>query len=240
VFYTTLQKRNLELSTKRNFGVLMIERPSLGRVALSCACTALLLVSTGLIPLARSAPVAYSPPIEARVVGPDGMPLADALVVANWNIVGPWNGASRGQLALFEVTTGPDGKFSIPAWGPRSTTHGTVRAVDPTLRILKPGYRPRVIYNVEGWEQFDSAPIVIHFRLQGQDILLTPSGAPGDKDDVAAMDALSTSTITLCESFPCKLRDDLINRARQPGPVGAGASTGAPPLTPPTAGGATN
>lgn len=205
----------------------MIERPTLIRIALSCTGAALLLVSTGLIAPARSAPVAYSPPIEARVVGPDGAPLANALVVANWNIVGPWNGASRGQLALFQVTTGPDGKFSIPAWGPRSTMHGTVIAADPTLRIIKPGYRPRVIYNVEGLEKYDSAPVVIHFRLQGQDIVLTPSGAPGDKADVAAMDALSLSTIALCESFPCKLRDDLISRARQPGPVVSGASTSA-------------
>ena len=216
----------------------MSERPILGRVALSCAGTALLLVSTGLISPARSAPVAYSPPIEARVVGPGGVPLANALVVANWNIVGPWNGATRGQLALFEVTTVPDGKFSIPAWGPRWTTHGTVTAADPTLRIIKPGYRPRVIYNVDGLEKYDSAQIVIHFRLQGQDILLTPSGGPGDKADVVAMDALSLSTVALCESYPCKLKDDLMDRARQPGPVGAGASPGTLPLAPPMASGA--
>jgi hypothetical protein len=216
----------------------MIERPTLIRVALSCASAALLLVSTGLIAPARSAPVAYSPPIEARVVGPDHAPLANALVVANWNIVGPWNGASRGQLALFQVTTGPDGKFSIPAWGPRSTVHGTVIAADPTLRILKPGYRPRVIYNVEGLEKYDSAPVVIHFRLQGQDIVLTPSGAPGDKAEEAALDELRLSCIALCESYPCKLRDDIMDRARQPASAESGASTGGPPGTTPTAGGA--
>jgi hypothetical protein len=198
----------------------MSDRPMLVRVSLSCAGTALILVSTGLIATARSAPVAYSPAIEARVVGPGGVPLADALVVVNWNIVGPWNGASRGQLALFEVYTGPDGKFSIPAWGPRWTMYGTVTAVDPTLRIIKPGYRPRVIHNAEGLEQFKSAPIMIHFRLQGQDIPLAPSGVPSDETDAAALNALWDSTIVLCDSAPrpCKWREDLMNRARQPGP----------------------
>lgn len=198
------------------------------RLVLSCVGTALLWLSIGLLPSARSAPIVSSPAIEARVVGPDGAPLANALVVANWNIVGSWNGASRGQLALFQVYTGPDGKFNIPAWGPRWTMHGTVTAVDPTLRILKPGYRPRVIYNVEGLEKFDSAPIVIHFRLQGQDILLTPSGPPGNKEDVAALDELSRSTIALCDTSPCKLRDDLINRAHQTGPARTRTATIAP------------
>ena len=207
------------------------------RVALSCAGTAVFLLAAGLTPQAQSAPVAYSPPIDARVVGPDGAPVADALVVVNWNIVGPWNGASRGQLALFELSTGPDGRFSIPAWGPRYTMHGTVTAADPTLRIVKPGYRPRVIHNAEGLEMFDSAPTVIHFRLQGQDILLTPSGAPGDRADRDALDALWSSTIALCDFGlqPCKLRDDLMNLARQPGSVVAGPTTGPSPRTTPLA-----
>lgn len=192
----------------------MIKRVTLMRVVLSCAGATQFFFSPNLISSARSAPVASSPAIEARVIGPDGRPLANVLVVANWNIVGRWNGASRGQLALFEVHTGPDGKFNIPAWGPRWTTQGTVIAADPTLRIVKPGYRPRVILNVEGLESFDPAPLVTHFRLQGQDIVLIPSAPPDNEDDMAAINALWRSTIVLCNSYPCKLHDDLMKLAR--------------------------
>lgn len=189
----------------------MIKRPTIVRAALSCAA-ALLLVLNYLIPT-----VWYSPRIEARVVGPDGAPLANALVVANWNIKGPWNGASLGQLALAEVSTGPDGRFSIPAWGPRLTWRGTVNSVDPTLRIIKPGYQPRVIHNNE--MAYGPAAMVIRFRLQRQDISLTPFGGPGDAGDTAALNALSDSASVLCELAPppCPWREVLMNHARQPG-----------------------
>lgn len=71
--------------------------------------------------------------------------------------------------------------------------HGTVAAIYPTLRIIEPGYRLCVIHNSEGLEQFDSAPAVIHFRLQGQDILQTPSGASGDTTDAAALKRYGTA-----------------------------------------------
>jgi len=53
---------------------------------------------------------------------------------------------------------------------------------------------------------------------------------------VAALDALAISTIDLCNSYPCKMHDDLMNLARQLGPVGTGAAAGAPLETTPTGG----
>lgn len=172
------------------------------------AAVALLLALNQLIPT-----VWYSPRIEARVVGPDRAPLTNALVVANWNIMASWTGASLGQLALAEVSTGPDGRFSIPAWGPRLTLHGSVREEDPTLRIIKPGYQPRVIHNIDTGLN-NPAARVIRFRLQRQDIVLKPAGGAGDR---AAMEALLDSANVLCVPAPtrCPWGEALMNRARQ-------------------------
>lgn len=195
------------------------------RAGLACAgAVGLLLALNQLIPT-----VWYSPRIEARVVGPDGAPLANALVVANWNIVAPWTGALLGQLALAEVSTGPDGRFSIPAWGPRLTLHGSVHEEDPTLRIIKPGYQPRVIHNISGGLN-NPASRVIPFQLQGQDIVLKPAGGAGD---LAAMDALLYSANVLCVAAPTQCPWVEVLRARQrdgaaapdrpaPGPAPAG------------------
>lgn len=189
------------------------KRPTVRHAALvGAAAVALLVALNQLIPT-----VWYSPRIEARVVGPNGAPLANALVVANWNIVAPWTGASLGQLALAEVSTGPDGTFSIPAWGPRLTLHGSVTEEDPTLRIIKPGYQPRVIHNIVAGLN-NPAGRVIRFRLQGQDIVLQPAGGAGD---ATALENLLDSAAVLCGSAPppCPWREKLSSRARQPDPM---------------------
>ena len=114
-----------------------------------------------------------SPEIVARVVTPDGAPVAGAIVVANWNIEGPWNGASLGQLAIAEVVTDHNGTFRIPAWGPRSIPKGHIRIDEPTVRIFKPGFMPLIIKNYEG-VPMKAADYSIAFRLQNQTIELTP------------------------------------------------------------------
>jgi hypothetical protein len=198
------------------------ERPMAVRVALWCAAAvALPLVLNWLIPT-----VWYSPRLEARVVGPDGAPLANTLVVANWNIVGPWNGASLGQLVLAEVSTGPDGRFSIPAWGPRLTLRGSVYGVDPTLRIIKPGYQPRVIYNREGMGRHDSAAMVIRFRLEQQDIALLPAGGAGDE---AALDELRNNIFVLRGLAAPRLRTALDCLIRRQHKIDPGALRWTPP-----------
>ncbi len=114
-----------------------------------------------------------SPEIVARVATPDGTPVAGAIVVANWNIEGPWNGASLGQLAIAEVVTDQNGTFRIPAWGPRSIPKGHIRIDEPTVRIFKPGFMPLIIKNYEG-DPMKAADYSIAFRLQNQTIELTP------------------------------------------------------------------
>lgn len=114
-----------------------------------------------------------SPEIVARVATPDGTPVAGAIVVASWDIEGPWNGASLGQLAIAEVVTDQHGTFRIPAWGPRSIPKGHIRIDEPTVRIFKPGFVPLIIFNNEG-VPMKAADYTIAFRLQNQTIELTP------------------------------------------------------------------
>ncbi len=114
-----------------------------------------------------------SPEMVARVATPDGAPVAGAIVVANWNIEGPWNGASLGQLAIAEAVTDQNGTFRIPAWGPRSPAKGHIRIDEPTVRIFKLGFFPLIIYNYDGMPM-KAANSTIVFRLQNQTIELTP------------------------------------------------------------------
>jgi hypothetical protein len=142
----------------------------------------------------------YSPRIEARVTGPDGKPIAGALVVANWNIQGPWDGTSVGQLALAEVTTGSDGRFVIPSWGPRLHWRGAVEDGAPALRIFKPGFLPRVINNHDRVSR-GAADRIIDFSLQGKDIVLFVSSG-STQQYAPALNALIDSTAVLCGSGP--------------------------------------
>lgn len=122
----------------------------------------------------------YSPQIEARIVTPAGEPVAAAIVVASWNIQGPWNGASQGQLAIAEVTTDEDGRFRIPAWGPRMSSKGSIRIDEPAIRIFKPGFIPLVLKNYEGVPMQSAAPVIVS-RFQNTTITLLPSdGSPAD------------------------------------------------------------
>lgn len=115
----------------------------------------------------------YSPRIEARVAGPDGKPLAGAIVVASWTIEEWFSGAPLAQAALAEVVTDKDGRFRISAWGPRVVTGGSIRIDEPTVRVFHPGFVPAVIKNDEG-VPMKSADRIISFRLQNQTIALRP------------------------------------------------------------------
>lgn len=119
----------------------------------------------------------FSPQIDARVCTPAGEPVAGAIVVANWNIHGPLNGASQGQLALAEVISDDNGRFRIPAWGPRTSTKGGIRIDEPTIRIFKPGFVPLVLKNYEGVPMEAAASIIVS-RFQNATITLTPFNGP--------------------------------------------------------------
>ena len=84
--------------------------------------------------------------IDGRVVDEDtGAPIAGAIVLVNWQIKG-MEGYPQGQLGIFERVTDADGRFQIPAWGPKRPPMGTtVDASDPTVRVFKNGYEPLVV-----------------------------------------------------------------------------------------------
>lgn len=119
----------------------------------------------------------FSPQIEARISTPAGEPVAGAIVVASWNIQGPWNGASQGQLAIAEVISDEHGQFRIPAWGPRTSSKGGIRVDEPTIHIFKPGFIPLVLKNYEGVPMQSAAPIIVS-RFQNTTIKLSPFDGP--------------------------------------------------------------
>lgn len=113
----------------------------------------------------------YSPEMRARVVAPDGSPVAGAIVLASWNVEESFSGASLRQASIAEVVTDLDGWFQIRAWGPLLITSGSIRIDEPTVRIYKPGFVPRVLKNYEN-VPMSSAGLVIRFRFQDQTITL--------------------------------------------------------------------
>jgi uncharacterized GH25 family protein len=57
--------------------------------------------------------------INGRVVDAGtGTPIAGAVVLVNWQLKG-MEGFPQGQLAIFERVTDAQGRFEIPAWGPK-------------------------------------------------------------------------------------------------------------------------
>lgn len=84
--------------------------------------------------------------IEAQVVDAStGAPMADAIVLVNWQIKG-MEGYPMKQLAIFERVSDVHGRFQTPAWGPKRPPFFTmVDNSDPTVRIYKKGYEPLVI-----------------------------------------------------------------------------------------------
>lgn len=114
----------------------------------------------------------YSPEIRARVLTSDGVPIVGAIVVANWNIVGYFNGASMGQIAIAETVTDEDGAFNIPSWGPRYYLNGILSDKAPTVRIFKLGFEPLVVLNSVHMMYDLGASPYIKFRLQDQNLVL--------------------------------------------------------------------
>jgi hypothetical protein len=112
-------------------------RPSVRLVTSSIVCV--------LLGLSGCTKAWRSEAIDGRVVDEDtGAPIADAVVLVNWQIKG-MEGYPQGQLAIFERVIDAQGRFHIPAWGPKRPPVGTtVNATDPTVRVFKNGYEPLV------------------------------------------------------------------------------------------------
>jgi len=80
--------------------------------------------------------------IDARVVDSETkQPIAGALVVAMWTLVGGPGYSIKGVLKVEETTTDDMGRFQISAWGPIPRPDiGVLDVLDPEFVILKHGY----------------------------------------------------------------------------------------------------
>lgn len=98
-------------------------------------------------------PVYVAAPTSARVVDKEtGEPLADVIVVAHWELEPVWGeGSPRGQMEVLETVTGPDGRFTLPGWGPRlrRTPLGYLGGWAPALVLFRPGYSDALAVNSE-------------------------------------------------------------------------------------------
>ena len=96
-------------------------------------------------------PVYWAEEIRARVIDADTKaPLEGVIVAANWELRDPWIGPV-GQVAVMEAVTDKDGRFTIPAWGPRlrGSLTGRLTFSDPRLLFFKSGYVPHGVENKE-------------------------------------------------------------------------------------------
>ncbi|MFC4308092.1 hypothetical protein ACFPN2_03270 [Steroidobacter flavus] len=103
----------------------------------------------------------WSGPLEGQVIdATTRQPIADAIVVVNWQIKG-LEGFPGGQLAIFERVTDAQGRFETDRWGPRLGPGGmlSLQQVDPSapnVWIFKNGYEP---LRVLGFGQAHSHPV---------------------------------------------------------------------------------
>ena len=104
------------------------------------------------LPACSGHPAQYSAEaIEAWVVDAETKePLADVIVVANWQLyIGRIDGRHpSGQLMVMETVTDQGGHFSFPAWGPMRRPFNTfLDDRDPQILLFKPSYEFRGLSN---------------------------------------------------------------------------------------------
>jgi hypothetical protein len=100
-------------------------------------------------------PPAYSAKeIRATVVdGATGQPLEDVIVVARWVLKRMYGDGPH--LHIAETVTDRDGKFLIPAWGPKSRPALMgLSNESPRLLLFKHGYVPEKLPSGESKEEF--------------------------------------------------------------------------------------
>ena len=104
-----------------------------------------LLLSLALLclPTSASAFIYYANAIEARVIDSQtGGPVQGAIVTANWQLEGGFeSGIAVDQLKILETVTDVNGKFIIPAWGPKVSLRGHASFKWPQILVFKPGYK---------------------------------------------------------------------------------------------------
>ncbi len=81
--------------------------------------------------------------IRGQVVDEEtGKPLQGVIIVAQWQPYFPPSG-HKGAIHSYETLTDSEGRYFIPAWGPKPVPAGAeIRNRDPALRLFKSGYAP--------------------------------------------------------------------------------------------------
>lgn len=108
--------------------------------------SALLALSACATPLTYSAKEIHGQIVDAET----GQPIEDAIVVAQWVLFegGIGHGGHKGRLHIYEAVTDKEGRYFIPAWGPK--THSPMTELDnrdPEILIFKSTYEPKTLYN---------------------------------------------------------------------------------------------
>jgi len=79
-----------------------------------------------------------------------GQPIEGAVVVGQWVLfhIGIGHGGHKSRIHIHETVTDKDGKYVIPAWGPKPHPPMTeLHDRDPDILIFKSGYEPQVLTN---------------------------------------------------------------------------------------------
>lgn len=100
-----------------------------------------------------AAPFSYSAnPLEARIIDEQTRePIAGAVIVASWVLIGGIHPDRTEVLIVREAVTDEHGRFQIPAWGPVTrSAEGVLDTLDPELVVVRSGYLLRVVSNYTG------------------------------------------------------------------------------------------
>jgi hypothetical protein len=97
-------------------------------------------------------PILYSAKeIRGQIVDEQtGQPIEGVIVVAQWVLyqAGLGHGGHNGRLHVYETVTDKDGRYFIPAWGPKPHPPMTeLLRRDPEILIFKSTYDPQSHYN---------------------------------------------------------------------------------------------
>ena len=114
----------------------------------------LLLIFTSCLLLPACATTYSADAIEGHVIDKDtGRPLEGVSVVASWGLFyGTLGGRNAvGNLVILEAQTDKEGRFKIPAWGPKRVKDVAMKQETPDLLFFKSGYRLIGMSNNPSW-----------------------------------------------------------------------------------------
>lgn len=101
---------------------------------------------------ACATPLMYSAKeIRGRIVDAEtNQPIGGAVIVAQWILfeMGIGHGGHKSRIHIHETVTDKEGRYLIPAWGPKPHPPFTdLDREDPMLLVFKSEYEPRILVN---------------------------------------------------------------------------------------------